>query len=291
VTSSWHHLTLPATPLAPSSGPARILVREAGAGPAVVLLHGGWGWEAYPFDLGAVASDHRVIAPDRTGYGGSGRLAALPRGFHRAMAEETLLVMDALGVGEAALWGHSDGAVIAAWMATLAPARIRALVLEALHFFAHKPSSVEFFQTAIEAPERFGPAVVEALRRDHGEGWRDVVGAGGRAWLSIIAAGRAGQADLYEGRFAQITAPTLFLHGTRDPRTEPGELEAARRALATAQVALVESGHCPHASPRTAAEATRLAVEFLEAHATAGDGRPDAAAPVTPAPPTPGRGP
>ena len=48
------------------------------------------------------------------------------------MAEETLLVMDALGIGQAALWGHSDGAVMAAWVGFLAPTRVRALVLEAL---------------------------------------------------------------------------------------------------------------------------------------------------------------
>ncbi len=261
-------IAIPASPIAPSRSPAGILVRQAGAGPAVVLLHGGWGWDAYPFDVAAVARRHRTIAPDRVGYGGSGRLAGLPRGFHVAMAEETFLVMDALGIERAAIWGHSDGAVIAAWMGLLAPTRVRALVLEALHVVADKSSSVEFFQTAIDAPERFGPAVVEALRRDHGEGWREVLAAGGRAWLSIIAEGRAGRADLYEGRLGELTAPTLLLHGTRDPRTEPGELEAARRALPAARVALVDAGHCPHASERTGAEATRLAVEFLEAHHT-----------------------
>jgi pimeloyl-ACP methyl ester carboxylesterase len=253
--------------VAPSRSAAEILVREAGAGPAVVLLHGGWGYEAYPFDLEALAARHRVIAPDRTGYGGSGRLADLPHGFHRAMAEETLAVMDALGIEQAALWGHSDGAVIAAWIGFLAPARVRALVLEALHYVAAKPSSVQFFEDAVEAPERFGPAVAESLHRDHGEGWREVVAAGGRAWLSIIAAGRAGQEDLYQGRFGEISAPTLLLHGRRDPRTEPGELEAAQRALPAAQLALVDAGHCPHAGTRSAAEATGLAQRFIEAHA------------------------
>jgi pimeloyl-ACP methyl ester carboxylesterase len=125
----------------------------------------------------------------------------------------------------------------------------------------------------VAAPEKFGTAVVEALRRDHGAGWREVVAAGGRAWLSIIAAGRAGQSDVYQGRFGAISAPTLFLHGSRDPRTEPGELEAARAALPAAQVAMLDAGHCPHNGAKSAVEATRLAVAFIDAHPPRPDGK------------------
>jgi 3-oxoadipate enol-lactonase/4-carboxymuconolactone decarboxylase len=259
------HLTLAASPVDPRRGPARILVRERGEGPAVVLLHGGWGYEAYPFDLAtdALAPRHRVVAPDRVGYGGSGPLAALPAGFHRLMAEETLLVMDALGISRASLWGHSDGAVIAAWAAFLAPERVGALVLEALHYTPAKPGSVEFFRTAIEAPERFGDGVAAALGRDHGDRWRDVLAAGGRAWLEIIAAGGA---DLYQGRFGEIRAPTLVLHGRQDPRTEPGEIEAAARALPSARVEWVDAGHSPHTSGRSAARAVEIAAGFLAEH-------------------------
>jgi pimeloyl-ACP methyl ester carboxylesterase len=257
---------LPTAPIAPDRGRVAVHVREAGEGPPLVLLHGGWGWEAYPFDVAALAARRRVIGPDRVGYGGSGRLASLPRGFHRLMAEETLLVLDALGVETAALWGHSDGAVIAAWTALLAPARVRALVLEALHVSPAKERSVEFFQMAVEAPERFGPAVVEALRRDHGEAWREVVGAGGRAWLGLIEEGRAGRPDLYDGRLREIRAPTLLLHGRRDPRTEPGEIDAALRELPAARLELVDAGHGPHASATAGPLCTRLVSAFLDEH-------------------------
>lgn len=260
-------LTLPRAPTAPDRGPVEVHVRDTGVdGTPLLLLHGGWGYEAYPFDLAALSRRRRAIAPDRVGYGGSGRLAELPRGFHRLMAEETLLVMDALGIEAAALWGHSDGAVIAAWIALLAPGRVRALVLEALHVFPAKERSVEFFRNAVEAPERFGPAVEEALRRDHGEAWREVIGAGGRAWLSLIEEGRAGRHDLYDGRLGEIRAPTLLLHGRHDPRTEPGELEAARGALPGARLALVEAGHGPHAHPAAGPICTRAVSAFLDAH-------------------------
>lgn len=257
-------VTLPESPVAPGR-PAEIHVREAGAGSPVVLLHGGWGYEAYPFDaaIEALAPRHRVLAPDRVGYGRSGRVQALPRGFHRLMAEETLAVLDALGIERAAFWGHSDGAVIAATLAFLAPDRVSAVVLEALHFFCLKLASVEFFETAVRDPERFGPAVVEACRRDHGASWKDVLAAGGWAWLDIIDEGRRGRRDVYSGRLAEVKAPVLVVHGARDPRTEPGEVEAALAALPrTARLAQVDAGHSPHNS-RQAPRVIAAACEFL----------------------------
>jgi pimeloyl-ACP methyl ester carboxylesterase len=188
------------------------------------------------------------------------------------MAEETLRVLDALGVDRAALWGHSDGAVVAAWMALAAPERVAALVLEAFHVFPGKVSSLDFFRNAVEAPEAFGSAVVEALRRDHGGSWRDVVAAGGRAWLDLIEEGRRGRPDLFDGRLGEIRAPALVVHGRNDPRMEPGEIEAGARAIPAARLLVYETGHCPHASARVGAECTRAALEFL-ASAPAATGR------------------
>ncbi len=264
-------LLLPSSPALPARAPVRIRLRARGAGPAVVLLHGGWGYEAYPFDaaLAALAPAHLAVAPDRSGYGRSEPASqdALPPGFHRLMAQETLLVLDALGIERAALWGHSDGAVVAAWTALLAPARVSALVLEALHFFAAKPRSVDFFETGVAAPESFGARTVEALERDHGPRWREVVAAGGRAWLRIIAEGRAGRPDLYDGRLAELRAPALLLHGRSDPRTEPGEVEAALRALPHARVEWLDAGHSPHTSAREGARCVALAAAFLQEQA------------------------
>lgn len=255
------------SPLVPG-GRARIRVREWGSGPPLVILHSGWGWEAYPFDrqVASLAGRYRVIAADRTGYGGSPPLAALDDGFHRRFARECLSVMDALGVERAPLWGHSDGAVVAAWTALEAPGRVTGLVLEACHFWRAKIASLPFFETAANRPEDFGPEVVERLVRDHGDPrWRDIVSAGARAWLRIIHRGQREGGDVYDGRLGEVPAPILFLHGTRDPRSEPGEIEAACAASRAGRIAWLESGHAPHASPRAADDATRIAAEFLDA--------------------------
>src|SRR5204863_9000496 len=116
-------LELAASPLAPGMSPVRIRYRECGRGAPLVFLHGGWGYEVYPFDrqIAALASTHRIIIPDRSGYGGSSRVPSLATDFHDAAAAETLAVVDALGLGRPALWGHSDGAVIAALIGLRAP--------------------------------------------------------------------------------------------------------------------------------------------------------------------------
>ncbi len=212
----------------------------------------------------ALSSSHRVVGPDRTGYGASPTVTDLPESYHRLYAIETLRLMDRLGIESAALWGHSDGAVVAAWAAIEAPGRVRGLVIEAFHYWRAKTASLPFFETGASDPGEFGEGKVEALRRDHGEPrWRDIVKAGARAWLRIIARGRREGGDLYEGRLREISCPVLLLHGSRDPRTEPGEIEAAHAALPGSQLALLDTGHAPHSSPRMSGEATRIAAAFL----------------------------
>lgn len=250
-----------------SGGPARVRVRDAGRGPAVAILHGGWGYRIYPYDaqLAALAARQRVVAPDRVGYGASTHLFAVPPRHQERMAEETIQTLDALGIERAALWGHSDGAVVAAWCAIRWPDRVRALVLEALHYRCWKPGSIEFFRTGAEEPEGFGETIAQELLADHGPDWKPLLQGGARAWLRIIEEGHQGRADLYDGRFGEIRCPTLLLHGKRDPRTEPGEIEAALAALPAARIHWVEAGHSPHTSGAAGAEASQAAVAFLEA--------------------------
>ena len=64
---------LDSSPLAPGRAGVRIHYRDAGDGPPIVILHGGWGYDAYPFDrqIATLAPRHRIVIPDRTGYGRS----------------------------------------------------------------------------------------------------------------------------------------------------------------------------------------------------------------------------
>jgi pimeloyl-ACP methyl ester carboxylesterase len=264
-------IELPSSALAPDVSPVRVYYRDAGAGRPIVILHGGWGYEVYPFErqIATLGASHRLVVPDRTGYGRSGRIERQATDFHHRAAAETLAVIGGLGLDRPVVWGHSDGAVIALLMGLADPNRLSGLIVEAAHFARRKPGSREFFETMMDNPDALGERVTGALAREHGDGWRDLIRTNGDAWLRIATDSTAPAADLYGGHLGGLRVPTLLIHGARDPRTEPGELDAMRDALsrdtrALRQFALLpEGGHAPHSERASADQVTEIAERFL----------------------------
>jgi pimeloyl-ACP methyl ester carboxylesterase len=256
-------LVLASSPLAGGKS-VTISCRQVGHGPALVFLHGGWGYDIYPIDTAALGSTHTLVVPSRSGYGRSSPLDAFPSDFHYCAVIETLAVLDLLGVERAVWWGHSDGAVIAAMAAIHAPLRVDAVILEAPHYFAAKPRSRAFFQRMAFEPETFSDGIRRTLAAEHGEDrWCDTVRHDGEAWLDLARRAATPETDLYAGRLHEISRPALVIHGGRDPRTEPGELETILGELPDAQLSFhADAGHCPHAeSPAKAV--TDAVVDFL----------------------------
>jgi pimeloyl-ACP methyl ester carboxylesterase len=229
----------------------------------LVFLHGGWGYGFYPFDtqVAELGRDHRILIPERTGYGRSTPVSTFPARFHEAAAIEAELFLDALAIERCAIWGHSDGAVIATIMALRRPDRYAAIVLEALHVEREKPRSRAFFTMMAEDPDAFGERVTARLAADHGARWRDVLRAGGRVWLDIAA---TPDDDFFDHRLHELAVPTLLVHGTDDPRTEPTELDRIRLEVPSATIHMIAGGtHSPHSERAVSAETTRVAAELL----------------------------
>src|SRR5262245_4034412 len=88
-----------------------------GDAPTIVFLHEGLGsarlWRDFPARL-AAATGCGALVYSRAGYGAS-EPADLPRPIRFMHHEAVVLgeVLDALGIGEHVLFGHSDGASIA----------------------------------------------------------------------------------------------------------------------------------------------------------------------------------
>jgi pimeloyl-ACP methyl ester carboxylesterase len=256
-------VVLPSSPLA-GGRPVTIAYRREGQGPALVFLHGGWGYDIYPIDTATLRAAHTVVIPSRSGYGGSSSGDAFPPDFHSCAVIETLAVLDMLEIERAVWWGHSDGAVIAAMAAIQAPLRVEAVILEALHYFAAKPRSRSFFERMAFEPQTFSEGIRRTLAMEHGEQrWSDTVRHDGQAWLDLARAAPTTRTDLYGGRLDEISRPALVIHGGCDPRTEPGELETILDALPEAQLSFhADAGHCPHAEASGDA-VTRDVVAFL----------------------------
>nr|WP_197696464.1 alpha/beta fold hydrolase [Nocardia terpenica] len=113
-------------------GGREIFVGEAGAGPAVVLLHGGGpgatGLSNYSRNIETLAQRFRVIVPDVPGYGKSSKWVDPSDPFgHLGGAVGGLL--DELGIDSAHLVGNSYGGAAALRLAMDRPEKVRRMVL------------------------------------------------------------------------------------------------------------------------------------------------------------------
>jgi pimeloyl-ACP methyl ester carboxylesterase len=107
--------------------------RDVGEGNAVVLVHGyGASSESWMSVVPSLRA-HRVIAVDLKGFGWSSR----PAGDYSPAAQAQLVwrVLDALGVEDAALVGHSWGASVVLAMAVAQPTRVRRVALYAAYVY------------------------------------------------------------------------------------------------------------------------------------------------------------
>jgi 2-hydroxy-6-oxonona-2,4-dienedioate hydrolase len=110
------------------AGGVRTRVVTAGAGPALLLLHGTGGHlETYQKNITALSKRFRVIVPDMIGHGYTGRPDV--KYTLDDYADHAFALLDSLGAGQAFVSGESLGGCVAAWMALRAPARVPALVL------------------------------------------------------------------------------------------------------------------------------------------------------------------
>jgi pimeloyl-ACP methyl ester carboxylesterase len=183
--------------------------RSNGDGRPLLFLHGGWGYEIYPFgrQINGLGNRFRILIPDRSGYGGSMRIDELPTDFHQRAAVEMRNFLDELKIERPVLWGHSDGAVIAIMMALNEPDRFPGLILEAFHYYRVKERSRAFFEEMAKDPDLLGERVATTLSR---ETWRR---------HSSILLNAGGSASILESKHRRLilwrrleAKPAIFIH-------------------------------------------------------------------------------
>lgn len=246
-------------------------VREWGAGPPLVLLHGFTGRGALWRDhAAALAARFRVIAPDLLGHGDSAAPADPARyAMPRALADLAAL-LDALGVDRAALLGYSFGGRIALAFAVELPERVAALALEGASPGIADPDE--------RAARRAADAALAArLERDglatFVDAWmaQPLFATQARLPAAVRAAARAqrlrndptglaaclrglgtGSQPSYWHRLHQLPMPTLLLAGAHDAKFQR-LARAMHESIPDATLRLVPgAGHTTHLENPTA---------------------------------------
>ena len=224
---------------------------EGGAGPELVYLHGAGGVTAEDPFLNALAAKHHVYAPLIPGYGDSEEAPEI-----RDMLDFTLHgwdVVNALGLKDPILVGHSMGGMIAAEMAAIAPNDVSRLALIApagLWDDAH-PVPDLFSTLPYEMPALLfhdaeaGAAMLTAGRNVEDPGFLQTylvtnarqLGMAGRILFPIPERGLA-------TRLYRIKAKTVLVWGDSDRLMPPVYAHAFKKAVADAQlVSIPEAGH------------------------------------------------
>jgi pimeloyl-ACP methyl ester carboxylesterase len=219
-------------------------------GQTVVLLHGKNFTASYwePTIRFLSARGFRVIAPDQIGFGKSSKPAGYQYSFQQ-LASNTSALLDAAGVTQVSVVGHSMGGMLATRFALMYPARVGRLVLV-------NPIGLEDWKTVVpyraidQWYEQEKKATVDSVREYqrtsyYGGTWKPEyerlieIAAGVTkhpdypkvAWASALTYDMVfTQPVVYE--FPRLTVPTLLVIGQRD-RTALGRAWAPKDVAAT----------------------------------------------------------
>ena len=229
---------------------------EAGQGRPLVLLH------AFPLaramwrpQLGELARDWRVIAPDLRGFGGTSPFSGTPS--LEQMAEDVAALLDALGVAEpVVLGGLSMGGYVTLAFVRRHAARLRGLVLADTRADADSPEGKANRDRLIAFARAHSPRdvidqmlpklVSEATRTRHPDVVEEVRRIAAAQTPEGIIGALAAMRDRPDSTplLGRIAVPALVVVGGADALTPPAVAQGLAAALPDARLATIEwAGH------------------------------------------------
>ena len=236
-------------------------------GPPLILLEGmGGDIPGWRRNIPVLASELRVIAYDFRGNGNSDE----PTGpaTMETFVEDTVALLDALGIERAHVYGQSFGGMVGQELALTRPERVRTLILGCTHagsrHAVRKDAKVPKGEPwramyAPGFPDRHPDHVAEDLRigaaqPTHPEGGR-------RQWEAMQGF------DTFD-RLPTLRVPTLVLHGTEDQAIPVENARLLAERIPGAELVLLEgAGHLYHSEQ--AANADAAVLDFVKRHADA----------------------
>jgi non-heme chloroperoxidase len=270
-------------PYVTTSDGVELYVKDWGAGPAVVLIHG-WPLTADSWDdqsLALAEAGHRVIAYDRRGFGRSDQPW---HGYdYDRFADDLRDVMTELDVDGAAIVGFSmGGGEVARYLSRHGTDRVsKAALIGSIVPYLLKtddhPNGVPqqvfddsaagirddraaFFQTFFRSFYGIGMLSQPVSNAVVEDAWRQAMMAG---LHPTLAAARAFATTDLRPDLAAFTVPTLIVHGTGDDIV-PIDITSRAAARAIPHARLIEYDGAPHGLGATnGAELVRDLLAFL----------------------------
>ncbi len=245
---------------------ARIHYVDQGQGPVLLMVHGLMGQlRNFTYALSErLASDYRVIAIDRPGWGHSTFSGRRPNVLEQGRL--IARVADALGLERPVLVGHSLGGAVSLAAALASPERFGALALVAPLTqpvdapppqFAGLATPVGVRQAlswtlAVPSAMLTGPAVAAAVFAPDPVP-ADFVTKGGGALSARPQSYRAGSFEVMNSRsevawmaahYPELTLPVGILYGRGDAVLDPAlQGEATAATIPGARIELIDGGH------------------------------------------------
>jgi pimeloyl-ACP methyl ester carboxylesterase len=259
--------------------PVELHVREAGTGPAVVLLHGlGGTHTVWNEILPSLAEEFHVLAPDMRGHGRSPNPPGSTYSFVEFAGDLERLLADHR-LTSAHLVGLSAGGFLALWEAVHAPPKVRSLVLisSAGHSEQHTRGIVDRWATAYR-DEGFDAYSLRLLKDLYYPDWieahldyADEVREQLRGADLRGTAGWAAATKTYDlrGRVGKLRLPTLIIQGMDDAVVDSSHARLLRQTIPGAELKLLaQTGHMvPTERPAATLEALRTFLRAAEAKA------------------------
>ena len=233
-------------------------------GPPLILLEGrGGDIPGWRRNIPHLASRYRVVAYDFRGNGRSDK----PHGkvSMNTFVDDTVGLLDHLGVSSAHVYGQSFGGMVAIEMALLRPERVRSLVLAATHAGRRRASSVGS-RGRVPKDRPHLALYSEAFAREHPDHVAEDLRVGSQNPQPLHASRRQWQVveawDAWD-RLGELHVPTLVLHGTEDRMVAVENARRLAEGIQGAKLVLLEgAGHVYHSEQPDVAD--QAVLSFLD---------------------------
>jgi pimeloyl-ACP methyl ester carboxylesterase len=203
------------------------------AHPPLVLLHGGGDTIKTSFGhvLPLLARDRQIVAVEQQGYGHTADVAGRPFTFEGS-ADDTAALLETLQVGQADLFGFSNGGTIALQVAIRHPRVVRKLVV-ASGFFRRSGGAPQFWDI-------FDDPKLESMPKELRDAYLEVAPNPKdlQALFDKSVERMRNFKDIPDDAIRGIAAPTLLMAGDADV-VRPEHAVELFRLLPHAQVALL----------------------------------------------------